>query len=59
MADMKKLLLLLLLLPGCKGMTNDEVIAEVQKCERAGLKAEIIQNGINFQTVRVQCVPRN
>jgi hypothetical protein len=58
-ADMKRWLLLLLLLPGCKGMTNDEIIAEVQKCEKAGLKAEVIKYGINFRTERVQCVPRN
>jgi hypothetical protein len=39
-------------------MTNDEVIAETRKCESAGLRAVLIQNGFNFKTMRVQCEPR-
>jgi hypothetical protein len=47
--------LLLALLAGCApAMTNDQVIAEVQKCEKAGMRAVLIEN-LGFLVTHVQC----
>ena len=40
------------LLAGCNAMTNDEIIAETQKCEAAGLRAVYISNNT------IQCRPK-
>lgn len=53
---MKTLLLCVVLLAGCDEMTNDQVIAEVKKCEAAGLKAQQVQNIFKYQTSRINCM---
>lgn len=51
---MRKLLLILalLLLSGCaKGMTNDEIIAEKDKCLKGGMSYEILDNAVGQKIV--------
>lgn len=51
---------LALLLAACaKPMTNDEIIAEVKKCEAAGMRPDIFYGNLfDMYIVKVQCVPR-
>lgn len=60
---MKKLLLILLTVilvgAGCKSMTNEEVIAETQKCEDAGMEATLGIRLIDYRTMFVACHPIN
>ena len=53
---MKILLLCVVLLAGCADMTNEQIITEVKKCEKANLKARQVQNIFTYQTSRVTCV---
>ena len=40
------------------GMTNDEIIAESQKCKNAGLTPEAFQaSATNHALVKIQCHP--
>ena len=58
---MKYLFIAFLLLSSCQSkysMTNDEIIAEVKKCESAGMKASIGHNGLNHYWVTVLCEPK-
>ncbi|MFA5324415.1 MAG: hypothetical protein WC373_17190 [Smithella sp.] len=53
------IIFLLVLLIGClrtTGLTNDQIIQETLKCERAGLKAKIIDN--NMGGVDILCIPK-
>jgi len=60
---MKKFIILpivVLLLSGCgfpkrEPMTNEEIIAEVKKCEEAGLGASMYSQGYSDATALVQC----
>lgn len=40
-------------------MTNDEIIAEVEKCNAANMNAVVVRNGSRKEVVRVDCVPKN
>jgi hypothetical protein len=42
---------------GCGGMTNDEIIAEVNKCRRAGFDAVVHHDGITFAPRYIECIP--
>ena len=44
--------------PDYQPMTNDEIIAEVKKCESAGLDAERFSKGIDYKTYRIECRPK-
>ena len=48
------LVLFVLLIAGCKEMTNDEVIAETKKCIEAGMKVEKIMS--LTKTMSINCV---
>ena len=54
----RTLLLCFVFLAGCfdRVMTNDQVIAEVKKCEKAGMRAQQIQSAFALRTVRINCV---
>ena len=51
-----RMIIILVFLAGCQGMTNDEIIAETKKCEGAGLDAHLWMNGINQRWI--QCHPK-
>ena len=51
------LIILLLGLLGCQFMTNDEIIAEVDKCKKAGLDYQVIQNSYTYDVFKVICIP--
>ena len=55
-----KRLLILLVLSGCaEPMTNDKVIAEVLKCEKAGMFAEVWQRkDYDGRVTNVYCLPK-
>ena len=45
--------------PSCAHiMTNDEIIAETNKCNSAGLDAMALHCGDDHQTVIIECRPR-
>lgn len=46
------------LLVGCDGPTNDEIIAETQKCRDAGMDTQTLINSWTYQVRKVQCVPK-
>jgi len=49
-------LILMLGLSGCQPtMTNDEIIAEKDKCLKGGMSYTIHLNGLNMKVNRVQC----
>ena len=52
------MMILFMLVSGCafKAMTNDEIIAEIQKCEKAGMRAEYLMDG--FRDERILCLPK-
>lgn len=52
------LVAILLMIAGCGGMSNDEIIRETKKCEAAGMKAQIQEN-LDGQAIRVVCVTKN
>lgn len=55
---MKKILLIVavLSLASCS-LTNDQIIAEAEKCEAAGMEAKIYFNG--FEEIRkISCIPK-
>ena len=58
-------LLAVLMLQGCEinmsvnnGMTNDEIIAEVKKCNDAGLLGQIVFDRHKRNVVKVQCITK-
>lgn len=52
------LLFLTLLISGCEAaLTNDQIIAETQKCKAAGLRAEIRARISDLLPYRVVCLP--
>lgn len=54
---MRKLAIALcLLLPACS-MSNDEIIAETQKCYAAKMKAKAFTGGLFMHTIRIECQP--
>ena len=44
-------------LTGC-GMTNDEVIKEVDKCKKANMEPRVVMNLLSCQIVNILCVPK-
>lgn len=38
-------------------MSNDEIIAETQKCYAAKMKAKAFIDGLSMRTVRIECQP--
>lgn len=59
MARMNRLLLILFIgmcLPGCKSMTNEQIIVETKKCRDAGMGVDVFMN-IDAQVVAVVCNP--
>jgi hypothetical protein len=56
--EMKLLAVALVVLAlGCGGMTNDEIITEVNKCRRAGFDAKVLHGGLTNDPISVECVP--
>ena len=52
-------LLAVLILQGCvKPMTNDEIIAEVKKCNDAGLLGQVVFDRSKRNVIKVQCITR-
>ena len=54
------ILSILMCVSGCvnsKPMNNDEIIAEVQKIEKAGLESILLYNGFS-EVIRVQARPK-
>lgn len=49
----------LLLIAGCGGMNNDEIIAETKKCEAAGMDAVHLARMWDYRVVIVQCAPKD
>ena len=52
-----------LMLQGCEpnipvGMTNDEIIAEVKKCNDAGLLGQVVFDRSKRNVIKVQCITR-
>lgn len=39
-------------------MSNEQVIKQTKLCEQAGMKPERIQNGFTYETVHIQCAPK-
>lgn len=52
------LLALTLTLAGCY-MSNDDIVAEVAKCNQAGTRAEVGRGGLTGRVLFVQCVPKD
>lgn len=56
------LIIILLISINCdennRSMTNEQVIEECNKCKRAGMEPQIIQNIWTYKTIRVNCVIR-
>lgn len=50
------ILILLALVAGCRA-SNDEIIAETQKCERAGMQAVFVSNALGSIGM-IECRPR-
>jgi hypothetical protein len=48
-------------LTGCgpKELTNDEIIAESNKCMDAGFRANVLRNGWDWSVIGVQCLPKD
>lgn len=42
-----------------KSMSNNEVIEQIQLCEKAGLKSERLMNGLTSKTTAIQCIPKD
>ena len=58
---MKKIIftLAILMLAGCQeSMTNEQIIAEVKKCEQAGLRAKLFFIGYGDIPKKVVCKPK-
>ena len=58
-------LLAVLMLQGCEinmsvnnGMTNDEIISEVKKCNDAGLLGQVIFDRRRQNVIKVQCITK-
>ena len=49
------LLIVLLFICGCSGMSNDEIIAEVKRCKDAGLKYDINRKINDSKVASVTC----
>lgn len=52
-----------LMLQGCEpnipvGMTNDEIVAEVKKCNDAGLLGQVVFDRSKRNVIKVQCITR-
>ena len=54
-----------LILQGCEinmsvnnGMTNDEIISEVKKCNDAGLSGQVIFDRRRQNVIKVQCITK-
>jgi hypothetical protein len=45
------------MMAGC-GMTNDEVIKEVDKCKKANMEPRVVMNLITYQIVNILCTPK-
>lgn len=39
-------------------MTNDEIIREISKCEKAGMKPRLTQNRFTHEVKHVICIPK-
>jgi hypothetical protein len=59
------ILLAVLVLQGCEinmsvnnGMTNDEIISEVKKCNDAGLLGQVIFDRRRQNVIKVQCITK-
>ena len=48
--------LFLFLLAGCSGLSNDEIITEKKKCDREGMKTNLLYNEMGFP-MKVVCEP--
>lgn len=58
MRKLTALILAITILAGCgRALTNDEIIAETQKCEAAGLRAVVQYNGMTMNARKVTCLP--
>ena len=58
------ILLGVILLSGCatyksKVISNDEIIKETKKCEEAGMKAQLLVDGLNNKPKMIICEPNN
>lgn len=51
------LVLIMATLAGCS-MSNDEIIAATNKCEGAGMDAQLMVGAFHGWAMDVQCVPR-
>ena len=53
------LVLLIVIVNGCdypRGMTNEEIIAEVKKCQSAGMDTKYMHE-LGGRTFRIECAP--
>jgi hypothetical protein len=51
------LILAILALVGCSGLTNDQIIAETRKCREAGMGVAVVMNLFTYETEKIICTP--